>query len=55
MNDILLSSPLLNSHFEKTYHTSGTGRTVCGVKWSLTIFFLAQEEVETGGGQFVVG
>ena len=55
MNDFLLSSPLLNGHFEKMYHTCATVRTVCGVKWSLTFFFLAQEEVETGGGQFVVG
>ena len=39
MNDFLLSSPLLNGHFEKTYHTSATGRTVCGVKWSLTVYF----------------
>ena len=39
MNNFLLSSPLLHSHFEKTYHTSATGH----------------EEVETGGSQFVLG
>ena len=49
-----LSSPLLNGHFEKTYHTGATARTVYGVKWSST-FFWGKEEVETGGDQFVVG
>ena len=52
----LFSSPPLNVHFGKTYHISATGRTVYGVKRSLTFFLLAHEEVlETDEGQFVVG
>ena len=35
-NYLLLSSPLLNGHFKKTYYTSATGDTVYGVKLSLT-------------------
>ena len=54
-NYFLLSSPQLNGRFEKMYHTSATGRTVYGIKWSLTFFLLGQEDVETGGRQFVVG
>ena len=54
-NYFLLPSPLLNGHFEKMYHTSAKRHTVYGIKWSLTFFLLAQEEVATGGGQFVVG
>ena len=38
-NYLLLSSPLLNDHFEKTYHISATGRTVYDVKLSLTFLF----------------
>ena len=45
----------LTVNFEKTYHTSATDRTVCGVKCSLAFLLLAQEEVKTSGGQFVVG
>ena len=39
MNNFLLSSPLLIiGHFEKMYHTSATGPTVRGIKWSSTFF-----------------
>ena len=41
--------------FEKTYHTSATDRTVCGVKCSLAFPLLAHEELKTSGGQFLVG
>ena len=50
----IVFTSIINGHFEKMYHTSTTGRTVRGIKWSST-FFLVQGEVETGGGQFVVG
>ena len=34
MNNFLLSSPLINGHFEKMYHTSATARTVHFFSWS---------------------
>ena len=51
----IVFTSIINGHFEKIYHTSTTGRTVHGIKWSSTFFLGPRRGIETGGGQFVVG